>query len=287
MNGQQQGVRAAGRVIAIVAIAALLTAVLPSPGNTHTETAQATTITGKVVRVEERTVHIEIESELWPRAGDRARLCQSIPGYDELVCLPGTWTITEIAADQVVAEPDPQVLGQPALDYIAEIESENPQRRPVAEQGTVATEIPEWRRQQMAAASISWMLADAEGGDVDTQFALADNYYFGNFVPQDRQFAARWFRAAADQGHGQAMVMLGFMYEKGEGVERDGAAAFSWYSRSAATDNPDGYAYLAGVYEAGIGVEHNLELATENYKQAARRGQQRAQDWLLARGIPW
>jgi len=96
--------------------------------------------------------------------------------------------------------------------------------------------------------------ARAEKGDVEAQYHVGSNYWFGKGVAVDRAEAGRWFRKSADQGHAISQYFLGVMYESGRGVPLDHAEAVRWF-RKAADQGEAGAQYKLGLkYFTGSGV---------------------------------
>ncbi len=54
-----------------------------------------------------------------------------------------------------------------------------------------------------------WMRQEAEAGNADAQFAVAERYHSGAGVPRDDALAASWLGKAADGGNGHASLTLG------------------------------------------------------------------------------
>jgi TPR repeat protein len=92
-----------------------------------------------------------------------------------------------------------------------------------------------------AAKRIDALKKQAESGDVNAQFTLANTYYFGEVVPQDfgqaDSQAAIWLRKAADQGNPFAQCLLGDMYYSGEGIGQDKAQGIALLQKAAAQGN--------------------------------------------------
>lgn len=53
-----------------------------------------------------------------------------------------------------------------------------------------------------------WMLKEAESGNADAQYVVANYYQSGRGVPQDREKANAWLQKAADGGSAQANLVL-------------------------------------------------------------------------------
>lgn len=70
-------------------------------------------------------------------------------------------------------------------------------------------------------------------GDRDSQWAMGDICYFGEFVKQDYKEAVRWWRKAASQGCDAAQCSLGLSYYNGWGVAKDDEEAKKWFRKAA------------------------------------------------------
>lgn len=69
----------------------------------------------------------------------------------------------------------------------------------------------------------------ADGGDVESQFTLAERYYYGDGVARDFRLAMHWYERAAMRGHTEAQHNLAHMYRVGQGVEQNLVMAKAWY----------------------------------------------------------
>jgi hypothetical protein len=74
---------------------------------------------------------------------------------------------------------------------------------------------------------------EAEQGNPQSQYRLANAYYNGRGVTRSSTEGARWLLKAAEQGHVQAQCDLGVMYQNGFGVEQSYRDALNWYRRAA------------------------------------------------------
>ena len=74
---------------------------------------------------------------------------------------------------------------------------------------------------------------DAEQGDAEAQYRLAELYRIGQGVGKDYAQAVKWYRRAAEQDHVEARYWLGRLYENGRGVEQDDSEAAEWYKKAA------------------------------------------------------
>ena len=77
------------------------------------------------------------------------------------------------------------------------------------------------------------------------------------------------------------------MYDQGWGVERDYARARHWYERAIEQDLGSAFYNLGQLYEYGFGVNQDEDRAVELYREAARRGDELAQEKLRKRWLSW
>jgi uncharacterized protein len=80
---------------------------------------------------------------------------------------------------------------------------------------------------------IQQLRTQAERGNVEAQFALAQAYDRGRDVPKDKIEAVRWYRLAAMQGDAFAQNALGDNYWEGTGVPKNDAEAARWWHLAA------------------------------------------------------
>lgn len=96
----------------------------------------------------------------------------------------------------------------------------------------------------------SELIRKAEGGDVEVQFKLECNYYYGaSGFDNNEDEAAKWFLKAAEQGHAEAQDNIGCFYMWGEVVPKDRVKAESWLLKSAAQGYGSAYFSLGSFYE--------------------------------------
>ena len=83
--------------------------------------------------------------------------------------------------------------------------------------------------------AVRWYRLAATQGDTFAQNALGDNYWEGTGVPKDDPEAVRWWRLAADKGFAPAQHSLGkILSGGGQGVRSDKIQAYMWLALSAA-----------------------------------------------------
>lgn len=125
-------------------------------------------------------------------------------------------------------------------------------------------------------------LPQAEAGDAEAQFMVAEALRRGAGVTRDLDRAVRWYRKAADKGQVGAQYALGTLYEKGEGVPRDYARAAEWYRLAANLGHHAGAEFaLAQLYYNGRGLPSDPDEALTWYRRAANGGNPAAQ-YVLA-----
>ena len=157
---------------------------------------------------------------------------------------------------------------------------------------------------------IAALLQQADGGNAEAQYELAERYkrgvggaekngaraahYYelsaGQDYPQamfglgmcyltgfgkERDFeqGIMWVRRAANRGVVDAMLILGSCYEEGGfGLPKDGRQAAYWYGKAAEQGNADGQNSLGRWYIMGTGVEKDTVMAVEYYRKSAEQG---------------
>ncbi len=120
----------------------------------------------------------------------------------------------------------------------------------------------------------------AEQGDVQAQYHIGENYWFGKDVAIDYAESARWFRKAADQGHAISQYFLGVMHESGRGVPLDQVESVRWF-RSAADQGEASAQFKLGIkYSTGSGVPQDKKEAVRWLRMAADQDDPDAQLFL-------
>lgn len=117
----------------------------------------------------------------------------------------------------------------------------------------------------------------AERGNVDAQFALAQAYDRGRDVPQDKAEAVKWYRRAAEQGDAPSQYYVGNSYWEGIGVTKKEQEAVRWWQLAAAqgfglAQNSLGRALVTG----GSGVSPDKIQAYVWLTLSANQGNQEA-----------
>ncbi len=83
-------------------------------------------------------------------------------------------------------------------------------------------------------AATQQLRAQAEKGNVEAQFSLAQAYDRGRDVAIDKVEAVRWYMRAAEQGDAFSQFFLGNNSWNGTGMPKSEQAAVQWWQRAAA-----------------------------------------------------
>lgn len=117
----------------------------------------------------------------------------------------------------------------------------------------------------------------AEAGNAEAQFKLAQAYYSGDGVMKDSKQGLEWLRKSARQGYAGAEVTLGYMYQVGltgrDGVEvaRDPHEAASWYRKAAKQQNKNARAHLSEMLAQGLISKQEAEWQTPEPAKEAEK----------------
>ena len=133
-------------------------------------------------------------------------------------------------------------------------------------------------RQKLSPTELSALLANAEEGDSNAQYALGKAYQNGNGISLNDESAAKWYRKAAEQGNGAAQNDLGIMYRLGQGVSRDKEEAVRWYRKAAKQGNAQSMFNLGVSYYNGDGVPSDPTAAYAWFLLAKEAGNPAAED---------
>lgn len=112
------------------------------------------------------------------------------------------------------------------------------------------------------------LLAQANAGNAEAQFALASAYDSGNGAPRNAAESMRWYRAAAEQGLPEAQNSVG----SGLQAEKKYVEARDWYRKAADQDHALATNNLAYLYDLGLGVPQDRREAFRLYMRAAELG---------------
>ena len=120
---------------------------------------------------------------------------------------------------------------------------------------------------------------EAENGNHEAQYLLAEMYYYGLGTRIDESKAVDWYNRSAENDCPDAQYQLGYLYENGIEVAEDTDTADKWYkkaleeySNAAAHGDVKSLYELAGIYYVGAGVEPDYKKAFDLYHTAAEKG---------------
>ena len=119
----------------------------------------------------------------------------------------------------------------------------------------------------------------AEDGFVKAMEELAECYYNGKGVDQNREVSYKWYlKSAQDAGcSAYTFYSIGFMVEHGQGVEESDEEAAKWYLKAAERGSSLAQCCLAKMYESGRGVAKSDAEAAKWYRESAEQGDAEAQ----------
>lgn len=125
--------------------------------------------------------------------------------------------------------------------------------------------------------SARWYLEAAKQGHLDAQCELADMYSLGKGIARNSAEARKWYRRAAIKGHVNAQWGLGFLYDKKNAPAEDKVKAVRWYQKAADQNHVMAQSRLGEMYEMGDGVSEDKPEAIRWYRRAAEQGHASAQ----------
>ncbi|EEO27765.2 hypothetical protein OFAG_00918 [Oxalobacter formigenes HOxBLS] len=110
---------------------------------------------------------------------------------------------------------------------------------------------------------------EAEKGDAQAQYYLAEIYEEGKSVKQDNEKALYWYRQSAEKNHALAEYKLAEAFRHGKlGLKSDRKEAFKWYLKAAENGNAAAQKTVAGYYLEGEPIPKNHAEALKWFKKA-------------------
>lgn len=113
-------------------------------------------------------------------------------------------------------------------------------------------------------------------GSSDAKAQLAEMYYYGFGVDEDKGEALRLNVEAAEDGNLYSTYTLGMMYLRGVATEADPEKALEFIRRAAARKYPQALNALGTFYMTGTCVERDLAEAERLFVEAMGLGDRRA-----------
>ncbi|MDO5296827.1 MAG: tetratricopeptide repeat protein [bacterium] len=127
------------------------------------------------------------------------------------------------------------------------------------------------------ATAVKYYQQAADLGDAEAQFYLANRYYHGQGVAEDKEQAFYWYEKAARQGNTDAQACLGECYLEGEGTTKNEDKGIYWLSLAADRGNLGAKMSFGLCYIEGTGVGVNPKHGFILVKDAAEHGLAAAQ----------
>ena len=141
---------------------------------------------------------------------------------------------------------------------------------------TTAPQAPETGQTQppatVDASDQARLLAQANRGDLDSQFQLGSLYFVGK--PQkDLKQAEYWWKLAADKGHAMAAVSLAYLYTGRDNPDfANPQRMLKYLNQSAAGGNPMAQHILGNLYLRGEqGVPRDASQARRLFQSACKQ----------------
>ena len=116
------------------------------------------------------------------------------------------------------------------------------------------------------------VLTCAEQGDVEAQFILANNFYFGSGVEKNIPESVAWTKKAAEGGSPDAQTTFADFLMDGIGIEKDQTQAFAWFRKAAEQNHPIAQRQLARSLVSGFGVTKDIAEARKFALMSAGQG---------------
>jgi len=121
-----------------------------------------------------------------------------------------------------------------------------------------------------------WLERAAEGGDAATQALLGFDFMGGITRPQDREQGLKWLHMSAHGGHAPAQYALGWEY-LGEEFGRDVLTAIYWLEKAVEQEHPYAMTLLGHCYVAGLSDWFSPTDGASLLVRAAEMGEAEAQ----------
>ena len=108
-------------------------------------------------------------------------------------------------------------------------------------------------------------------GHLNSQKYLSKAYYYGKYVSENYEKAAKWTRYACLQGDADSQFLLGLMYEEGNGLEQNTLKAINWKKRAALQSHERAIVSLGIIYLWGNdSIKENKKEALKWFRKGAK-----------------
>lgn len=124
-----------------------------------------------------------------------------------------------------------------------------------------------------------WMEKAANNGDEHAQIMLG-RYYISDFGYYNAQKAFECFEKAAEQGNSEAEYTLGKCYIHEIHVKKNLVIANQWFEKAAQKEHPEAMYELGVSYIEGRGISKNIEKGIQYLKDAAEKNSVKACELL-------
>ena len=118
--------------------------------------------------------------------------------------------------------------------------------------------------------AVDYFMIAAEGGIIQAQRIIAQEYVSGDILSRDYEAARVWMEKAANQGDAQAQLMLGRYYVSDFGYNDD-QKAFEWFEKAAEQGDAEAEYTVGGCYIYEIHVKKNPAVANQWFEKAASK----------------
>ena len=125
-----------------------------------------------------------------------------------------------------------------------------------------------------------WYIRAAEQHYPQANSLIGYSYFYGDYIPRDKEKAVANLTIAAEAGNPPAQHLLGSMYAEGNGVPRDATKGLELVARAAQAGDLQAQVTLGDLILSGTGMPANRDLAIEWYRSAAAGGSTIAEDRL-------
>ena len=123
---------------------------------------------------------------------------------------------------------------------------------------------------------VRYLSSAAQKGHAVAQFHMAEFYWDGVHVRQDKDQAIMWYEKSAQQNHEDAQMKLGLIYHDDEETYRDAKKSAFWLERAAKQGNVLAQRQTAVNYLMGNGVDEDNQKFKYWLEKAARQRDEKA-----------
>lgn len=127
---------------------------------------------------------------------------------------------------------------------------------------------------------IDLLFKSAENGNVNSQYALGQIFFFGDYgIEQNQEVSSKWFLRAAENNEPNSQHEIACRYEQGDGVVKNPEKAHYWWERAALNGIPEAQSGLSRNYKEGVGVKIDLGESYKWYLVSKKLGTSDSMDY--------